>query len=312
MSSKKTGTKSAQVSAEKNSEIRKKVGGITVESALTAVSAAQATIGKTLASVGEQVQKELQTLDTINKANELAREEGERIHGAAAIALSIEEAQANAELKKEELDRDLAAHAVLVSDQKFDADRRLQSEITAKRDEQQRLNGQWTYEFELRKRDLLSAFQEEQRQAGVAETVRKEGLEKVWANREELLKKQETEVVELRAKVAAFPEELKSEVNKQVAIVGNSMKKDALHEVQMLQSAQNAARVVSENTIANLQREVASKDKLLGELTLQLIAANAKVETIATKALETAGNVKAMADIQSANALSNNGASRKT
>lgn len=311
MTAKKTGTKSAQVSAEKNSEIRKKVGGITVESALTAVSTAQAAIGKTLASVGEQVQKELQTLDTINKANELAREEGERIHGAAAIALSIEEAQAAAEAKKDELDRAVEAHTILLADRKFAAERQFSAETNARTEQQARLNGQWTYEFELRKRDAASAFQEEQRLARVAEQVRKESLEKDWANREEGLKKQETEIVELRAKVVAFPDDLNKAVSKAEAIVGNSMKRDKEHEIQILVGAQNAARVVFENTIENLKRELTNKDKLINDLSTQLIAANTKVETIATKALDAAANRQALADLQAVNQSTNNG-TRKT
>lgn len=312
MTKKKTGTKSEQFNDEKNTEIRKKVGEITVETALSAVSAAQATIGKTLAGVGEQLQKQLQDLDVVKKAKELEKEEAERIHGAAAIALSIEEAEAAAEAKKEELDRDLAAHQVLLTDRQFAADRQLQSEIQAKRDEQTRLNGQWVYEFELRKRDSTSAFQEEQRLARVAEQVRKEELEKTWANREEILRKQEGEVIELRTKVLAFPDELHKAVSKAEAIVGSSMKRDKEHEIQILTSRQDAARVVFENTIANLQREVAAKDKLIGELSTRLIASEEKVSNIATKALETAGNIKAIADVQSANALGAQNGSRKT
>lgn len=311
-SKKKTGTKSEQFNDEKNTEIRKKVGEITVETALSAVSAAQATIGKTLAGVGEQLQKQLQDLDVIKKAKELEQAEAERIHGVAAIALSVEEAEAAAEAKKEELDRDLAAHQVMLTDQKFDADRRLQSDIQLKRTEQERLNGQWTYEFELLKRDAASAFQEEQRQAQVAETVRKESLEKNWANREEGLKKQETEVVELRAKVAAFPEELSKAVTKAESIVGNVLKKDAAHEIAILNSRHAAEKLVSDNTIANLTAQLAAKDKLINDISTRLIASEEKVSNIATKALETAGNIKAIADVQSANALGAQNGSRKT
>lgn len=298
MSSKKT--KSSQAETEKNQQVKKTAGDFTVGGALQALAQVQAKVGQTFAGVGEQLQSKLQELETVKKALTLEKEEAERIHGVEAIARSIEEANAafddnRAELQKREeiLHNEFNERQEKLNKQGHQA----AIDMTTQRTRDQE---QWTFAFEVSKRDAKAKFDEELRQLQLNERVRKEAIEKNWADREEGIRKQETEIAELRTKVAAFPAELDAEVKKHTAIVGSSMKRDKDHEIQILSGQFGAAKTVSDNTIANLQLQLQTKDKVIEQLQVQLAAANKSNTDIANKALETAGNVKALADLQQA------------
>lgn len=298
MSSKKN-TKTGQFTSEKNEEIRKQAASLTVEGALRSIAEVQARLGATLAGVGEQLQSKLQELNTVKTATVLEKEELERIHGVGVIAKSIEEIQADFENKKLELAREEANFIAELNDRKQAAARAAQVEITNLSLNNQREKENFAYAFEIEKRDQRNTFAEEMRIARVQERDRKDTLERGWIEREANIKKQESEIAELRAKVANFQNELAAEVSKQVNIVTNVMKKDKEHEIQMLQNNFGAARTVADNTIKNLTEQLVAKDKIISDLSANLISAEKKVETIATKALETASGRQALADLQS-------------
>lgn len=288
MSSKKAKTKVEVQSETKNEAVKAKVSGITVETALKSVSAAQAAIGRTLADVGEQVQKELQTLEDVRKTKELVTQELEELHGKDALLKNTEELQVAFEAKKLELDESFKIFQRDLADKQDAAGRQLASE-----EEENRFNAT---KAKLAADALLET---DIHAARVSERDRKEALEKTWALREENIKKNETEFADLKNQVNGFPALLKAETEKAASIAGNSMKGQYEHTLALTRKDAEAAKQIAEMQIKTLNEQVFRLSAQLTESYTKLDAANTKVAEIANKALESASGQRTLAEIQS-------------
>lgn len=311
MSSKKS-TKTAQFTKEKDESIRKVASELTAESALASIAEVQASLGKTLASVGEKLQAKLQELANVNRAVELEKEELSRIHDVGIIAQSIEEAQAVFEARKAELGK-LSAAALLDYDEKV-AEARRKYDLERDEIEQHRKRDveQYSYDLGQEQKKRRESFDEEIRLLRNAERDRSEVLAKDWAVREGILGKAESEIVELRIKVNEFPAVLKGEVDKQVGIVGNTVKRDYEHRISLLQKDAEAEKKVADMTNRSLQEQVSKLSTELASAYARLTAADEKVAKIAEKALESASGQRALSEIQSFTQRENGATSRKT
>lgn len=308
MSSNRKNGKFTKVEA---TEVREQASKTTSSSIQTAIAKAQQETIKTLSQVQEQAVTALSELETIKKAIEVERQEQERIHGVAAIALEIEDARRQLEDQKADLDRQLNEYSVAFADKKNAMDREFRDAEQAAQDHQKKSADQWAYEFENRKRDEQNAWEASKRRRDLDEQIRLEAFERNIKEREAQMASKEKEFSDLKAKVETFPAELDKAVKREVAIVTNSLTRDNNHSMEILVSKQAAEKTVSDNTISSLKADLANKDRIIDQLTSRLAAAEEKVSTIATKALETAGNVKALADVQTSTALaSSNGAKR--
>lgn len=308
MSSNRKNGKFTKVEA---TEVREQASKTTSSSIQTAIAKAQQETIKTLSQVQEQAVTALGELETIKKAIEVERQEQERIHGVAAIALEIEDAQHQLEDRKADIDRQLSEYSVSFADKKNAMDREFREAEQAAQDRQKKSADQWAYEFENRKRDDQNAWEASKRRRDLDEQIRLEGFERSIKEREALMAAKEGEFVALKTKVEAFPAELDKAVKREVAIVTNSLTRDHNHSMEILTAKHAAEKTVSENTIDALKTDLANRDRIIEQLQAQLTSANSKVETIASKALESAANRQALADLQSINASqSSNGAKR--
>jgi colicin import membrane protein len=301
-SKKKTVTKSETFSKEKNEATLKSAANLTIDAAAKKVTEAQLSIGKTLSDVTSKLQEQLQELETVTQAVSLRKQELNTIYGSEQVLKSIDELQAEYENKKTQVDQDFAAY-------QQETEARQQSLELQRTQEEESFN----YNLQQARRNEQLKYEEENRVRKAYERDQTETLQKGWALREEGLKKLENEIVDLRAKVAAFPTELDAAVKKAEAIVGNTVKRDYEHKLQLLQKDFDTAKTVSDGTIRGLHERLAANDKVIGELTLRLTSAEERVTTIATKALEAASSTKSLADVQNLIQTQNNGASaRKT
>lgn len=303
-------TKSGQFAKKQGEESLAKAKTLTKESVLAGVAKDRASVDTQFNKIAELTQEKLSELEIVTEAVEFQKAEAERIHGVEAISRSIEEANLALETTKAENARKLAEH------QKDFASKLEEARIESAQKEQQfaiqrqQTEASWSYSFEQQKKAAQDALNEEIRVAQQVERIRKEDLGRSWALREQELKTKEQELIDLRNKAAGFDAELKKAADAAESRAFSIAKKDKDHEIALLNNTHNAQRQVDTNTIANLQAKLQEKDKVIEQLTIQLSAANTAQKEIATKALETAGNVKAIADVQAANALASNGQKR--
>jgi colicin import membrane protein len=290
-SKKKPVAKATQFTETQNQEVLKKASTKTIESVVGAVTQAQVAISNKLSEVNAQLQTQLTELNTVSQAVEIKKAELESVYSKEAVLKNIDELGVDYEARKQ---------AIETEEQETERQRAQESADFTFDLQQSRKNEQVQYEESLRLKKASQRDQDELR-------------EKNYLLREEGLKKQENEIVELRAKVAAFPTELDAAVKKAEAIVGNTVKRDYEHKLQLLQKDFDTAKTVSDGTIRGLHERLAANDKVIVELTLRLTSAEERVTTIATKALEAASSTKSLADVQNLIQTQNNGSSaRKT
>jgi hypothetical protein len=129
----------------------------------------------------------------------------------------------------------------------------------------------------------------------LAET--KETQEKEFAVREAAVTAQETELTELRKKVAAFPAELTVAVEKAEKEATVRAENRAKVEAQLLAKAVEGDKRVADLKIKALEETVAKQSVQIEGITRQLNEANTQVQAIAVKAIEGASGAKALSAI---------------
>lgn len=298
-------TKSGQFVKKNNAEALAKAQTFTKESVLNSVAKIRSTLDGQVAEIGDLVQEKLTELETVSAAVDAQKSEAERIHGVEAIARNIDEAniafqEKAAELARQtaEMQRNYAAQLEAARSTNAQAVQNLENERI-------RNQATWSYTFEQTKKAANDQLNEEIRVSKQVEKVRTEDLNRGWALREQELQARETEIVDLRQKAASFPAELDKAVNAAEGKARGMTEREKNHEIALLNNTHQAARTVDQNTITNLTAKLAEKDKLISDLSTQLVAANTKVETIATKALESAATRQQLADTQMMNQSTN-------
>ena len=301
-SKKKTPTKVEVRDVAQNEVVKARVGEVTVESAIRSVGATSASVGKLLAGAIEKVQTELQVLEDVKKVVALTQADLETLHGKDALLRSIEEIQVARDEMNAQLERDREA---LVAEFELEkANYKRQSDENA---------AQSDFQLNQQKLAAQATFEAERHQTLVQERDRKEAVERGFAARDAELKARETELATLRTQVAAFPQQLKTEVAAAAGAAGSAVKRDLEHQMEMLQKDAAGAQVLANLRVATLTEQVAALQQQVTAANARVEAANAKVAEIATKALDSASGQRTLTEMQQfANKDGSNGASRKT
>jgi colicin import membrane protein len=308
----KKNTKTGQFEKIQNEEILNVVSGLTVESSLKTLSATQAAIGKTLAGVGEQLQAQLGTLETVTKAVELKKQELETIHGVEVLAKNMEELEEDYKNRSIVLQNLHQEFINTLEATKANYSREHSQIIAKQKSDREHAEADFQYQFAISKRSAQDSFQDELRNLQKAERDRRENLEKQWSAREEEIKRYETEYANMQKQVIDFPNVLKGEVDKQVAIAANSVKRDYVHQIELLKKDAEVAQRMSENTISTLRGQLEAANSVISDLQIRLGESDKKVESIANKALDAASGRQALAELSSLGRENGAISSRKT
>lgn len=292
-------TKERDARATRSAQVKTAMAGFSIEKAVQGVTTASLGIQNSLGEVNKELMLRLAELDTVNQHINDLRQEIEELHGKDVVASSTEVLLAQHEEAKKQLQAEISElHLSWEAEQKKHAqevaERIAETEKARKRDEDA-----YRYQFEQQRLADSNAWQDQKRSRAISEQDRQASLEKEWAVREESLRAKETEFSDLKARVEKFSEELKAEVARQTSIVGNALKKDHQHEVEILRKDAEAEKKLLTAQVANEQAESQRLRAQVADLTTKLAEANAKVTEIATKALESASGQRTLAEIQS-------------
>jgi len=219
----------------------------------------------------------LQELERVEESIRLQREELKRLHDIEVSATTLDEVEAAIKDQRRSWEEEQASK------------KREFAEMQSERNKQwKREEEEYQYRVaqEHRKQeDSLAAMHAQQEKAN---RDKQEQLDKTWAERETELKKREQELADLRKFREDYPEMVKKEVNAQVAIATNSVKKE--YETRMVLSAKDAEteKRLSEQSIQSLQQSLVKQQAQLDDLKSQLEQAHLNAKEIAAKALDSA------------------------
>lgn len=301
--------KEAELRASHESSIRKQVEDISPEAITRKVSEAQFAINRTLASVQEQLVQQTQELDAIKQAKKLLQADVEQLHGTDKVLLALDVLVQEYEDKERDLSEAHQGRLFALNDESSTARRQWAEEVQAhtkavneRNAELEKTRKRELADFEyaqLQARKLQAdKFAEECRVTQAAERDRHETLQRSWDLREAELKAKEAEFAALKAQVEAHPAKLDGEVKKAEAIVGNAMKRDYEHRIQLSNKDAESHQKVLEMQITALQDAVAKAQASNAELQARLKDSENNVKSIAEKALESASSSRTLSEMR--------------
>lgn len=298
---KKAVSKSDSLQKEQAKETVTKASAFTLESATKKLNDVQLSIGKQLSEVTNQLQNGLNELKTVSEAVEAKKAELEELFGAEQLLKDSDELQVNFDNKKQELDIAFSQYEAEINAKK----------VTLKLDQQKE---QQQYEHEREQAQLLSdaEFNKEKLDRKVQLDAFEAEAKKGWAVREDELVKKEADYKKAIEDAALFPEKLKAEVQKEVATATGAIKREYEHKLQLALKDAETQKLIADNTIASLNKQIAAGDKLIADLQAQINSAQTKVSEIAAKALDAASSTKSLADVQNLIQTQSNGSQKRT
>jgi hypothetical protein len=273
---------------------------VTIDKVATSLTKAQLDIVKTLDSVREMFASELDALSTIKEAIEAKQEELEALYDKEVVAASLRDLVLKHEAHMEEWTK--STEETRQSWFKEQDDHRMAVKERDERLLKQRTQEQEEYEYNKR---IARKYQEEEWKNTLLTRKREQeetaaALEKVWKEREETLKKKEVEVEASKAKLDNFDADVKKEVDKQVAIIGNRMKSDYETKAQIaaLEHEKERSLLAHDNNV--LKSLVKAKDEEIDKLRAALEKKDNEVTKVAVAAMEAQSGKQALAAVQEA------------
>lgn len=305
--------KEADALAQHQREIMAKVAQLTPDKVIATVGAVQLDLSQSLSQVSELLVAKTQELQAVDEAIKIRKEELEQLHGKDVVASAIDVLLDDYTEKRLSLEKEIreARDSWQQEQQQHNQLLRERNETTQKAREREEI--EYKYQLSQKRRADEDVWSEQLKQRQRAEQARQEDLNKLWQQREDTLKAQENEVTTLRSTVAAYPEQLKKEVEKHVAIATNSLARDHRHQTEILQHEANSKVQLLSSELAQERKVTAALEKQVQELTAKLAEATTKVTEVATKALEASSGQSALAAVQNfARESGSNGPSKRS
>lgn len=281
------GVKNKQAEAIKATEVLQSVAGLNLDTVSGKIAATQVEVQKSLAGLSARLVEELETLRNVEEAIALKREELKQLYDIESAAVDLDELYAK-------IDGQRAAW-----DEEQGRKQREFAELQGERNKQwARAEEEYQYRVAQEHKKQEDAFRGRMEEQEKANRNKQEVLDKGWHEREAELKKRETELAELRARVDAIPEMVKKAENAASAVAGNSVKKE--YETKMVLATKDAetAQKLAAQEVASLKQALEKTTAQVADLKTQLEQAHHDVKEISAKALESASGRSAMEALQ--------------
>lgn len=152
--------------------------------------------------------------------------------------------------------------------------------------ERQREEEEYTYNLQLARRKDVDEYEARKAAQENELSVKKVALEKEWNERETVLSSRETELNDLRERIAVFPKELEKAVKDTEKSVTDRIEFKFKHEMQLIEKEIEGERRLHEHAVEALESRIREQEELIRQLTEKADASVKQVQTIAVKAIE--------------------------
>jgi len=281
------GVKNRQANAIRETEVLQSVSGLNMDGVSVTIASTQVEVQKSLAALSAKLVEQIQVLGNVEEAIKLKREELQQLYNIEAGAVSLDDLDAKIEAQRESWKDEQA---------------RKQREFAEQQSER---NKQWTrveeeYQYRMAQEHKKGEddFGYRMAQQEKANRDKQELLEKNWGQREEELKKREKELEDLRAQVAAIPEQVRKAENAAVAVATNSVKKEYETKIVLATKDADTAEKLAAQEVNSLRAALEKAHGQLAEFKAQLDQARQDVKEISARALESASGRSAMEALQ--------------
>lgn len=241
------------------------------------IGALQVSLQTTLAGVTASITEKIEKNRQMDEAIALKEARINELHGIEKEALQLEEVKLRR--LQEEADLKTSRDATLKQWAEQDAQRAQQ----VKREQEE-----YDYKVKTERTRQTEEFAAEVARLKRVEALHEEELKRNWTQREVELQSKESEVTELRAKVASFDETLKAAVSKAEAIVGNTLKREYDNQAKLLQKDIEAEKNLHAAQIDSLNGKITGLTSQIATLQTQLEEARKDAKEVTAAALQSA------------------------
>jgi hypothetical protein len=283
------------------------VGQITAESALKNLTDARLKLGKVFDDIGSQVIEQTTLLANLKEQNKNLTKEIEELHGKEVIASSLKDAIAEHDAKVAELENEISSMKAAWEQEQADHNEQINKQIREANENRRKEETEYNYNLSQNRKKAEDAYNFQRSTIDRANQDKDTLLKKGWDEREAALKAKETEFVALKARVDNITNEIKAEVNKEVAIATSAQKRTYEHEKALADQVAASEKRLSLLEIAGLKETIAKQASDLAKLSAELGEARKENVALATKALESSSGqatLAAMKDFQAQQAAS--------
>jgi hypothetical protein len=286
-SPKVSGVKNQKAEAIKATEVLQSVAGLNLDVVSGKIAATQVEVQKSLAGLSAKLVEELETLRNVEEAITLKREELKQLYDIESAAVDLDELYAKIDSQREAWEEEQARK------------QREFAEMQSERNKQwARAEEEYQYRLAQEHKKQDDGFKGKHEEQEKANRNKQEALVKSWTEREAELKKRETELQELRAKVDAIPEMVKKAENAAQAVATNSVKKEYETKMVLTQKDMDMAQKLAAQEVASLKVALDKANAQIADIKTQLEQAHHDVKEISAKALESASGRSAMEALQ--------------
>lgn len=306
-STEKYDVKTAAALRAHEDSVRNRVAGLTVEAAVESVTKANLGISRTLSEVQQKLAETVQELQTVSEAVDLKKEELEQLHKIDIAQTALDTLVSEYEAKASAFEAEVKA--------KRDAwvqEQLAHSKAVAERDSdlakaRQREQAEYDYNLKISRQKEKDTWEAQVAQHRKAEAELQEKFDKALQVRNDTMNAREAEFESFKAQVADFPNRIKAETDKAVAVATNSLKAHYTNEAALLKANSESDKKILTFQIESLNKDVIAKNNEIAQLRQSLEAANQRVTEIAGKAFEATSGQLALDRVTQLTARGENG-----
>ena len=277
---------------------------LTTDGIICEISALKAEVGKVLTTLSDRLEQEAGRYEAVKRAIAEKEKELAEIYEIQKVASSLSALIEAQNQKKEEFETDMATRKEALAREIDETRQDWQKEKTLRTAElkeleaveaKKRLRDKEEFEYNLQRERQAARDAFEKEKVGFEEekllmereiAQRREIAERELAVREQGIARQEQELSDLRAQVAAFPKELETSVTREIKQAVERVKSEAETKVTLAAKESEGERNVYEARIFALESKVKEQTELVARLTAQTEKAYTQVQDIAVKAVE--------------------------
>jgi len=289
---------------------------LSLDGIVKGIGTIKAEIGALLNQLSEKLEREVGKYDTVKKALEAKESELREIFEIQKSASSLSALLEAQNLKREAFDVEMAEQKEALTLEihsarsEWEKEKKLHDIEIKERDaaeakKRDRENEEYKYTITREQqlaRDQFEAekakYEEEKAKLERELLLRKEAVEKEFAEREQAIRQGEDELNDLRKKVSLFPKDLETTVSREVKSAVERVIQESSNREELLKKEFEGERNVFTTRVAALERVVQEQNAQIAKLTQQLEKAYTQVQDIAIKAVEGSSGAKALSGFQ--------------
>lgn len=297
----------AELKPQQRAEERQKDQAIQVAESLSTEGIARevgnlrSEISKVLIELSDRMEEEIGKYIHLKRAVEAREKELTELSGIETEALSLAallEAQKerrerfDAEMaeKKQSLEAEIASTRAEWKEEQKAHEVEVQAREAAEKRKREREAEEYTYTFERQKRLAREQFEYDKARMEREAQLHREELERDLKMRELTLTGKEAELAELRARVAAMPDELAAAVDKAVKETTARLTRESEAREALLRKEFDGDLKVLQSRIESLQQTNKEQQQQIVRLSTQIEKSYGQVQEIAVRAIEGSGS----------------------